>query len=598
MPATPSATIRIRSAISWMLWTLATVLAAIAVGPFLPPPFGFTLPDLAWYLLYPALSFLQAIAFIVAAQRKALGPQLRQALLLTGMAFALSVVAGIGDLVRGTGWQWIMTPSFGWVVTFGTYLLGLAGILRMPMQRMAKGGLLLFVLDVAISVLGLGSLVTVLITLPQLQQGRDWGGYITYGAAQGLMLIGLNVLIVRGVARPSARAFWLFVGSLLLNLLAAALWQLQTVTEWVDATVLAKGMLLLWAGAAYALDPIAPGEPSPTPRWMNSFNPLPMAATFGLLGLLVLAAVRRDLGILSALAVTIGVQVALLVARLFLTARDNARLVAEQAARERQVHEAKMQAVGRLAGGIAHWFNNLLTTVIGHAELGVASAAREDAVEDFARIRSAADRAAQLTRQLLAFSGQEHVWPADVDVAGFVTSLAQALRAGLPAHVKLIAIADVPIGDGRACVRADRRLLEAVFHELIHNAMEAMPSGGTIVLRVGVTTVDEPNADAVLPTASGPHVTVDVEDTGVGMTGSVRQSMFDPFFTTKPVHAAAGLGLAAVYGIVGAHRGGIEVESEPGRGTRVRVLLPHAGQECRGASRGAPASHHPLHVFH
>jgi signal transduction histidine kinase len=147
-------------------------------------------------------------------------------------------------------------------------------------------------------------------------------------------------------------------------------------------------------------------------------------------------------------------------------------------------------------------------------------------------------------------------------------------------------------------VRADRRLLEAVFHELIHNAMEAMPSGGTIVLRVGVTTVDEPNADAVLPTASGPHVTVDVEDTGVGMTGSVRQSMFDPFFTTKPVHAAAGLGLAAVYGIVGAHRGGIEVESEPGRGTRVRVLLPQAGQECRGASRGAPASHHPLHVFH
>jgi len=104
-----------------------------------------------------------------------------------------------------------------------------------------------------------------------------------------------------------------------------------------------------------------------------------------------------------------------------------------------------------------------------------------------------------------------------------------------------------------------------------------MPSGGTVVLRVGTARLNRPLLDAPLPVEAGEYVVVDVEDTGKGMTPEVRRAMFDPFFTTKPVHSAAGLGLAAVYGIISAHHGGIDVETRPGRGTKIRVFLPVAG---------------------
>ena len=169
------------------------------------------------------MSALQAVLFYRASQRKALGPRLCRALQLSAAAFTLSVIVGVPDLLRAIGLGWLAPPA--WVIpplTVCTYLLGLAGIFRMPMQRLDRSGLRVFLADVAISVMGLGALVAVLITLPQIQgsTGETWKDILVYGIAQSLVLIGLNVLILRGVARPSSRAFWLFVGSLLCNLLA------------------------------------------------------------------------------------------------------------------------------------------------------------------------------------------------------------------------------------------------------------------------------------------------------------------------------------------------------------------------------------------
>ncbi|MGH2857654.1 MAG: PAS domain S-box protein [Solirubrobacteraceae bacterium] len=239
----------------------------------------------------------------------------------------------------------------------------------------------------------------------------------------------------------------------------------------------------------------------------------------------------------------------------------------------RRLHQAqKMEAVGQLAGGIAHDFNNLLTIVSGYARRLVSRPDLDSAHEDLEQILIAADRAAQLTRQLLAFARRGSGGAMALDVSGLVHELEPMLRRLLAADI----VFDFRLGEGLPPVMMDRTGLEQILMNLMLNASDAMPSGGTLRVRSDSRAVSASDASA-RGVAAGPFVELTVADTGIGMSPEVAGRVFEPFFSTKG-ERGTGMGLAAVYGTVNQAGGWIEVESRLGAGTTFSVLLPASVQ--------------------
>jgi PAS domain S-box-containing protein len=236
---------------------------------------------------------------------------------------------------------------------------------------------------------------------------------------------------------------------------------------------------------------------------------------------------------------------------------------------EEQLRQAqKMESLGRLAGGMAHDFNNLMTAVLGHVSFAADTlAAGHEAREELEAIEQAALRASELTRQLLAFARLQHVAPRVVDVNELVASLDGMLRRVIGEDVVLA----TQLSAEPACACIDPSQLEQVLVNLAVNARDAMPHGGRLSLETACVSV---SADAHLPLGAGPYVRVAVSDTGHGIAEEVLQHLFEPFFTTKQQGKGTGLGLATCYGIVQQCGGHIAVESAPAAGARFDVYLP------------------------
>jgi two-component system, cell cycle sensor histidine kinase and response regulator CckA len=248
---------------------------------------------------------------------------------------------------------------------------------------------------------------------------------------------------------------------------------------------------------------------------------------------------------------------------------------AEQALRERedQLRQAqKMEAIGRLAGGVAHDFNNLLTAVIGYADaIAERDSTDETTRRDVSEIRKAADRAASLTRQLLAFGRKQFLRPVVLDLNETVTGLLQMLPRVIGENMQTLP----RLAPDLARVTADPSQMEQVLVNLVLNARDAMPIGGTISIEtanVELTAVEL--AAEGLRLLPGPYVMLAVSDTGTGMDATTRARAFEPFFTTKPKGKGTGLGLATVYGIVDQTGGAITIKTALGHGTIVRIYLP------------------------
>ena len=256
---------------------------------------------------------------------------------------------------------------------------------------------------------------------------------------------------------------------------------------------------------------------------------------------------------------------------------------------EAQLRQAqKMEAIGRLAGGIAHDFNNLLTAILGYAELVTRrldpdSPAREDLEE----IQRAASSAESLTRQLLIFSRKGVVQPAVLDLNEVVGRLDRMLRRVVGEDIAFIVRRGRDVGH----INADGGQIEQVIMNLIVNARDAMPSGGTLTLETAAVQLDDAFVRAHPGSTAGTHVKLTVEDTGAGMTPDVQAQIFTPFFTTKGPTKGTGLGLATVHGIVQQAGGYIYVESAPGSGTTFAIFLPRvaARADVAGASADAGA---------
>jgi two-component system cell cycle sensor histidine kinase/response regulator CckA len=260
--------------------------------------------------------------------------------------------------------------------------------------------------------------------------------------------------------------------------------------------------------------------------------------------------------------------------------------VTERRTLEAQLRQAqKMEAVGHLAGGVAHDFNNLLTTILASSELlasGLPAGAPHR--EDVEMIHQAAQRAAELTRDLLAFSRQQPLELQAVPLGALVSDFARLARRIVPEDVEVTVQVEAP----GAVVRADPGAVEQMLMNLVTNSRDAMPSGGALRLIVGHGVLDEEHCRAHGWGTPGEYVVLSVVDTGCGMDAKTQQHMFEPFFTTKPVGQGTGLGLAMVYGLVKQHGGFVNVFSEPGLGTTVRIYFPPIAEAA--SPKRAPAA--------
>jgi two-component system, cell cycle sensor histidine kinase and response regulator CckA len=261
-----------------------------------------------------------------------------------------------------------------------------------------------------------------------------------------------------------------------------------------------------------------------------------------------------------------------LLARAVTYARERAEWRRQTVQREAELRQAhKMEAVGRLAGGVAHDFNNVLTAIFGYTDLLLEQFTEDDPRrDDVMEIRRSAERAASLTRQLLAFSRKQMMQPRVLCLNEVIDSLHKLLDRLSGEDILL----DVQRGADLWAVRADPGQIEQVLMNLVANARDAMPEGGRLTITTAneVVPVEDPhNRPGLRP---GSYVTIAVSDTGEGVSGDVRAHMFEPFFTTKEQGRGTGLGLATVYGIVKQSGGGIYVDSKQDEGTRVVIYLP------------------------
>ena len=259
--------------------------------------------------------------------------------------------------------------------------------------------------------------------------------------------------------------------------------------------------------------------------------------------------------------------------------------ITKQRELEHQLHHAqKLEAIGQLAGGVAHDFNNILSVIKGYADLLRSElSAGHRHLADVDEILLATDRAASLTRSLLTFSRRQILQPKPIDVGGVVRRAQRLLRALVREDIDLrFELPTEPIS-----VMADPVQIEQVLMNLVTNARDAMPGGGRITVAVSDVELDPEQARGAGLDAAGYYAQLSVADTGIGMDRGTQGRIFEPFFTTKEVGKGTGLGLAIAYGVVKQHKGTISVASEPGQGATFTFLLPRLG----GASRPGTERH-------
>ena len=507
-------------------------------------------------MLWLASSFLAAVA-CVWARRQPENAHLRLSL---GFFAAGALVWAAGqavwnyqELVLGIGSPAFTLGDVGFWLSLFLFAVGVLVWPRAPIQWQL-GTLLDFALISGFALLfGLELIVQPL--LAQELTGFSLAYAVLYPPGEVLVLGCVLAVLLLDHWHERRRLQLIAVGLLLMVIGDAAY------TYIGDAYVTGSWVDPLWPAGftAVGLAVIAPAAWRDRPGWISeratAVAPSAALCLVALVGIGVAASGRAPLGAAERIAI-LGL-VLLLAFRQGYTQLRLLDQMAEQRRLEQQLqHAQKLEAVGRLAGGVAHDFNNLLTAIDGYSDLALNQLAPGHPVrDDIDEVRRAAQRASELTRQLLAFSRRQVLAPCVVELNDVVRDAERMLRRLMGAEVELAtALADVP-----ALVRADPGQLEQVITNLVLNARDAMPDGGTVRI---ATDVDDDT------------VRLSVRDDGVGMDEDTQRLLFEPFFTTKEPGKGTGLGLAMVHGIVTQSGGAITVESAPGQGARFEISFP------------------------
>jgi PAS domain S-box-containing protein len=268
------------------------------------------------------------------------------------------------------------------------------------------------------------------------------------------------------------------------------------------------------------------------------------------------------------------------------------RDVTERVRLEEQVRQSqKMESIGRLAGGVAHDFNNLLTAIMGNLELALNTLPASQVIrDDLEEAQKAADRAAALTRQLLAFARRQAIEPRIINLNGLIGEMDKLLRRLIGEDIELVTLPTPDLG----MIKADPGQIEQVIVNLAINARDAMPGGGKLTIETRNVALDRSSAQQHIDVTPGAYALLAVSDTGVGMDEETLRHVFEPFFTTKPKGKGTGLGLATCYGIVKQHGGHIWPYSELGHGSTFRIYLPQVAEPLEAHA----APYHPDAIPH
>ena len=235
----------------------------------------------------------------------------------------------------------------------------------------------------------------------------------------------------------------------------------------------------------------------------------------------------------------------------------------------------KMESIGRLAGGIAHDFNNLLSAIIGYSDLSLMKLPEGSTLQEYVKIiRSTGEKAAGLTRQLLAFSRKQILEMKHLDLGAIVDNMGKILSRLIGEDIAM----EIKSAAGAKRIKADEVQIEQIIMNLVVNGRDSMPKGGSLIIETAETRLDETDCAGSGKITPGPYVMLSVTDTGQGMTEEVKKRIFEPFFTTKEKGKGTGMGLATVYGIVMQHKGHIAVDSALGKGTTFRIYFPVADE--------------------
>ena len=253
---------------------------------------------------------------------------------------------------------------------------------------------------------------------------------------------------------------------------------------------------------------------------------------------------------------------------------------------ERVAASQRVEGIGRLAGGVAHDFNNLLSVILGYVDFAVVGLGADTALyRDLLEIRRAGERAAELTKQLLAFSRRQLMCPISLDLNQIALGMNKLLGRILGEDIELVHALAPDLGK----TLADPSQVEQVIMNLAVNARDAMPTGGKLIIETANLPLDDPRALGFVSAKPGPHVLLSVSDTGHGMDAQTQAKIFEPFFTTKEKGQGTGLGLSTVHGIVMQSGGDIRVQSQPGQGTTFQICLPQDFSNTQAPARTPPA---------
>ncbi len=524
--------------------------------------------------IYQLRLLLEGVAYLWAGACATLDPRVRRVLTLVGAISIVSFSVNIPLYAIGQDPPaWFITFNNLWV--FFSYLLSALALLWWPRYATGRWEAPMLLLDLVLTAGAMGALLLIELTFPLADATPDaldtrWS--LVYGLAQVVSLVGLGVMVMRGRPLPSRRAFWWFVAAqaaYVPMLFLSQLGMAEMISNTIGQVSYVAGVLLALVAVvlirADAANPVPPGE---RPVGLQGLSPLALLTPMLVVGVLVNAMVAGPESRVPPLIAILILTTLLLVVRVLLGSAEGLARLREEAEKERRVQEDRLATVGRLAGGLAHEFNNMMTVVLGHAEFAERAMPVDSEVRrELAVIREQSDRASRLTRQLLSFSGQQVFQLDEVPVERLLVEVGPLLGAAVTV-APVNGLAPVPL-------RADLPLLAAALQQIARNAVEA---GGREppTLRVSLATLTAPLASPYLSAPPGRYARLEVQDQGEGILPADLPRLFDPFFSRKPTHAGGGLGLAEVYGVMVGHHGGITVRSVPGAGTTVTLYVPLA----------------------
>jgi len=560
--------------------TLATVVATcLAALPWFIS-FGPVTGEKGGLVAAVAVTFIPAWLLLVASRNTEMAPRLRQALLLLGFSMLAVSVGNLLRLARALGAPLPTIP----IVSTGSNLLiwavGLAALLRIPLKPVAPGTRWRMCTDVAIAGIGITLAIFFVWSLPGFRGAPGtmrWEIMMYNGMELGNIIV-LNLVLVRGTHRSLRRAVWWLAATVVIETVYLVSLQYGIGKQSPDHRLTNSLFFIDYLAYTYAAfhflrDGAPVGEAASKVPGIWALNPLPVCAVLGIGALLILSAVHHaDAGIL-ALAIGIVAMSVLLLARVMLSTLESMRVVREKAERETQVQAEKLDLTRHLSGGIAHVINNMMTVVLGHAELLRVEAPPDSLARgSLDAITSAAYRVSTLASRLELASGQR-----DMDEGR--TRLVEAVLLQRDSVNRMVGqrrdvIWDLTGAGGNALVAPSD--METIMRELVSNAGEATFHGGKITIRVREETL------STLPTGMSPcppegtYSMLEVADTGRGIPESDLPHVVEPFFTKSPRPEGRGLGLSIVHGIVASYGGGLLIDTVPGSGSRVRVYLPAA----------------------